>query len=222
MAHPIPTEVLSQPGELSTLTLADDSTITLNAGSKLSYADDFNKAHRLVTLEGEAFFDVEKSEHPFIVHAGDAEVEVLGTQFNVYARDGQVRVGVKEGRVSVSSDGEEHILTAGQFLHLTDSVAPVETRNVSPKNFMSWINGELRFNAEPVAKICEEMSRYMNTTIRLHPSIPGDLELGGGYLADPNDPSIAIATLCTVIGGEINSDVIYEIQQDGTFLIRRD
>jgi transmembrane sensor len=72
-------------GARSQLTLPDGSMIWLNAGSKIKYNRDFGINSRDVYLNGEAYFDVEKSKHPFIVHTSYLDLKVLGTSFNVKA-----------------------------------------------------------------------------------------------------------------------------------------
>ena len=68
--------------------LADGSKVWLNAGSMLRYPPRFPTGERLVELKGEAFFDVAGAAgSPFRVLIRDAEVEVLGTSFDVMAYD---------------------------------------------------------------------------------------------------------------------------------------
>ena len=70
----------------NTVLLADGTTVHLNAGSKLLYPVRFVGKRRIVTLEGEAYFDVRKDEeHPFVVRTRFGEVTVLGTAFNINA-----------------------------------------------------------------------------------------------------------------------------------------
>lgn len=73
-------------GEKKVLQLTDGSKIILNAGSRLSLEEGFNKSERHVHLTGEAFFDVREDKNkPFIVHTQDFDIRVLGTSFNVKA-----------------------------------------------------------------------------------------------------------------------------------------
>lgn len=77
--------VIPRGGE-NTVLLADGTTVHLNAGSKLLYPVRFVGKRRIVTLEGEAYFDVRKDEeHPFVVRTRFGEVTVLGTAFNINA-----------------------------------------------------------------------------------------------------------------------------------------
>src|SRR3546814_17421332 len=65
--------------DLRNVTLADGSVVTLNKNSELSYPRRFTGSSRTVSLQGEAFFDVETDrEKPFVISVNDVEVEVTG------------------------------------------------------------------------------------------------------------------------------------------------
>src|SRR5699024_12530140 len=85
-----PVTVHSGDGEIAEVILPDDSRVRVNANARLRYSRRWNSAeNRMVSLEGEAFFEVKKDEvtqKKFIVNAGDLKVEVLGTEFNVNTR----------------------------------------------------------------------------------------------------------------------------------------
>lgn len=85
--------------------LPDGSTVLLNADSELSYRLPFGAGPREVTLKGEAFFDIiHDSNKPFIVRTGNISTNVLGTAFNVNARNRNVVVTVERGLVQVSDE----------------------------------------------------------------------------------------------------------------------
>jgi transmembrane sensor len=90
-------------GERRSITLADGSTVDLNARSKLRV--EFSKNERRVELlDGQALFQVAKDKNrPFIVAGGEATVRAVGTQFDVYRKDSGTTVTVLEGRVAVYS-----------------------------------------------------------------------------------------------------------------------
>ena len=48
-----------------TVSLNDGTKVHLNAGTTLSYSKNFNSTSREVTLNGEAYFEVEKGSSPF-------------------------------------------------------------------------------------------------------------------------------------------------------------
>ena len=83
----------------------DGSIVTLNRNSKLIFPKHFTKNVREVTITGEAFFDVKpNTSKPFIINAGNVQVKVLGTSFNVCAYPGTetVEVVVESGKVQVT------------------------------------------------------------------------------------------------------------------------
>jgi ferric-dicitrate binding protein FerR (iron transport regulator) len=85
--------------------LKDGSTVLLNEGSQLEYAETFNTTTREVTLRGEAYFEIHHDgSRPFIVHTGKVNTTVLGTAFNIkaYPDQKEVTVTVTRGRVKVS------------------------------------------------------------------------------------------------------------------------
>src|SRR5438105_4942743 len=56
--------------------LPDSSVVWLNSNSSLQYAESFGKNNRNIVLQGEAFFDVRKSKHDFIISAGQMNIRV--------------------------------------------------------------------------------------------------------------------------------------------------
>src|SRR5690606_24206533 len=96
---PTDTLVLTTPhGGTYGVTLPDGSKVWLNAGSTLTYPSRFNAEERVVSLEGEAYFEVRKSQTPaggmpFRVFTKGQTIEVLGTVFNVsaYATDPETK-----------------------------------------------------------------------------------------------------------------------------------
>lgn len=98
-------------GEMETLTLRDGSSVELGGGSTMTYDRWWRSDERRVRLEGEAFFDVQPHEKPFVVETFNAQVTVVGTQFNVRAwRDDpapETAVALASGRVTVAALGGE-------------------------------------------------------------------------------------------------------------------
>lgn len=104
--------------------LPDGSRITLKSGSTVRYPETFLGLERLVKLEGEAFFEIEKDvARPFKVLTGNITTRVLGTTFNVKAIEEQsfIEIDVRSGKVSVyehthtdSSNTEGVVLTPNQ------------------------------------------------------------------------------------------------------------
>lgn len=101
-------------GQRASLTLPDGSQVYLNSRTKLKFSNHFNRNDRVVELDGEGFFSVEKNtELPFVVSTGKYNVEVTGTQFNVfaYSQSELFETDLVEGAVFVyKSTDKEHKL----------------------------------------------------------------------------------------------------------------
>jgi transmembrane sensor len=102
-------EVIAPPGSKSQITFPDGSKAWINAGSKLSYTGDFNKADRIVNLEGEGYFTVTSNKaKPFIVQTAHLQVKAFGTVFNVkaYPEELTVETTLVEGVVEIEASGK--------------------------------------------------------------------------------------------------------------------
>ena len=90
-------------GAVLAVALPDGSAVTLAPGSALSYRRGLEGDERRVELEGEGYFDVARDGRPFVVGTFNAEVEVLGTAFDVLAWPGaasaETAVALVEGSV---------------------------------------------------------------------------------------------------------------------------
>jgi transmembrane sensor len=129
--------------------LPDSSRITLDMNSRLTFPEKFTDSVRMVTLTGEAFFDVKKNPlQPFIIKAGKSQIRVLGTSFNVRAYENEKSVQVtvvtgkvrftsanKKGRVSsVDLTPQEHVV----FSKETGEVSKVKEDIVKTKKLKWW------------------------------------------------------------------------------------
>lgn len=135
-------EVYAGMGERREIVLPDSTHVWLNAGTKLIYPKEFNRAIRQVYLSGEMFADVKHDEdRPFIVSADRLEVKVLGTQFNLksYQEDVKSEVSLVRGKVSVdikaSKMNGKLILTAGDILRFNKTDNHIDFLNFDPDSY---------------------------------------------------------------------------------------
>lgn len=143
------------------ITLPDDSKVTLNAKSKLSYPNLF-QFNRTLNLEGEAFFEVQKGK-TFTVETSLGCVKVLGTKFNVNAYKDYFEVICYEGKVRVESKGKIAILTPSESIRFYDHTVEnwAETNAVKP----SWISGESEFKNVQVKYVIDKFQNQYNINI---------------------------------------------------------
>ena len=161
------TNVYSANGEHLAHTLPDDSVVRLNAGSSLSYAPYWWVFERAVSLDGEAFFEVEKGSR-FVVNSDLGYTEVLGTSFNIYARDTIYQVFCKTGKVGV------HATNSDQSIVLIPNEKGVLKNNVLTKEVkkdgmssMGWMNDKFYLNNIAFKRAIEEVERQFDVTIEL-------------------------------------------------------
>ncbi len=150
-------------GQISNVTLFDGTNVWLNAGSSLKYKQSFGSNNREVYLEGEAYFDVTKNKSlPFIVHAGNSNIKVHGTQFNVkaYENDPVIETVLVEGKVEFLSSETDVIMMPGEQLRYSRESGYVETQQVDPEQFTSWKGGKIYFNDETLLNLTKQLERW--------------------------------------------------------------
>ena len=153
-------EKINPTGQKSKIFLSDGSTVWLNANSTISYFKHFSDSARIVTLEGEAYFDVAKdSLSPFIVRTNGITVEVIGTQFNVNSRNSEegVTVALLEGVVKVFKDKQKDeskasIIYPGEGLIISNQNDLIDNFTFDASDmynpYSSWKDGIMVFNGE--------------------------------------------------------------------------
>lgn len=154
-------------GARSNIELPDGSLVWLNSGSTLSFPSEF-KNNRPVTLIGEAFFEVEKDEKPFIVSTCYGEVEVKGTSFNVKAfKEENLQATLVTGSVLVREKGskKEVALRPGQQANVAKG--KIRITDVETDIFTSWKDGKLIFRKEYLPTVIKRLERWYNVKIEL-------------------------------------------------------
>jgi len=158
------TVVQTATGERRHFTLPDGSTALLNGSSQLRMADDFNGVHRVVWLEGDAYFDVsENAEKPFIVRTASTMTTALGTSFRVtnYTDRRQPHVMLTSGKVQV-----DHIVAgksmASTILHpgqMTNIIAgqPLAVQPFDQGEITAWLARRLVFQGADFAEIKDKL-----------------------------------------------------------------
>jgi len=196
-------ELITQHGERSQMILSDGSEIQLNAGSMARFRKSFTRDSREVFLTGEAFFTVTKEDRPFIVKTENAKTVVLGTQFNVWARDGETRVVVKSGRVKLTADemiNNDVILQKDQMCIIGTNDTSMESQPVDSDQFLGWLQGKLVFIKTPLPEIIADLERSYNVIIELT-----DTELQSKTVTatfQHMDIDTVLATLCLTLNSE--------------------
>ncbi len=176
------TTITTNKGEKVTFFLPDSSTVIMNADSKITYTESTWEENRQLNLDGEAFFKVKKGEK-FQVISNTGVVEVLGTSFNIFARNNDYNVACVTGKVKVSNSklNDFKILNPG----FTTSVRNNEVQAIMAidnANNTGWLSGEFHFEKTPLSMVIEEIERQYNVTISSTEKI--NQRLYSGYFPD--------------------------------------
>lgn len=150
---------MAENGKIEVLTLPDASEVTMNSSSEIRYNSDDWPKKRNLQLFGEAFFEVTKGKD-FTVETANGSISVLGTSFNVYAREGQLRVACKTGKVLVTSNQSQLILTAGQMATLVNNKLQFSEYPVN--KIGTWRDGDFYFDATSLKDVIKELERQFN------------------------------------------------------------
>ncbi|MBC8004525.1 MAG: FecR domain-containing protein [Verrucomicrobia bacterium] len=169
-------ELVASNEAVKTYTLPDGTRVSLNSDTHFKYPKTFGKDTREVTIEGEAFFEVMPDPaKPFIIHAGEAQIKVLGTSFNVraYSHAKLMEVIVKTGKVQVlyqktaNPQTNELILNPGDKGTLVrESNALLKSINEDP-NFIAWKTHDLIFKATSLNEVITNLENVYKVSIRL-------------------------------------------------------
>jgi len=165
LSQPFSTEKqYAENGKRSAFLLPDDSEVALNSGSEISYKKWHWKENRTLELRGEAFFKVAKGKI-FDVNTPLGKVTVVGTQFNVNARNDRFEVACFEGKVKVYVNNETTLLSKGDVLIYDKGIKIPTPPSAIQKP--SWLNYEITLNSVPLTEIIAELERQYNVKITL-------------------------------------------------------
>lgn len=185
-ADTVQSEVCTKNGSKSKLLLPDGTEVWLNAGSRITYGNDFNKRDRQVSLEGEAFFDVAaNADAPFIIHTKLVDITVLGTAFNVraYANEKVAETALIRGSVEIklhSSPEKKIILKPEEKLIVrndsTTLAKPVPVMTLTQVHYLDrrrdstametlWLKNKLVFDEEPLEQVALKLERWYGVKV---------------------------------------------------------
>lgn len=160
-----------------TVSLPDGSKAILNKNSSLTYTPAFGDANRKVTLHGEAFFEVARNpQKPFVISIDNAQVEVLGTSFNVqgYKERQALEVTVATGvvRFSIPEVKQEVTLQAGEQGLFTKSARQLSSVANKDINFLSWNTRKIVFEETDLRSVVETLNNTYQVNIIIATEIP--------------------------------------------------
>ncbi len=155
-------------GEHKEIALPEKSIVSLNAESRIIFKEKTFEKDRVLQLEGEAFFDVAPGS-TFKVMTNEGTVTVVGTSFNVIARDGRFEVSCYTGKVRVERfEGNKTELTTGQRTIAEAGNAGLEQSVFNATNGKpEWTTGKFRYENRPLEEVIHELERQYDVDVIL-------------------------------------------------------
>ena len=173
-----PVSYTTQIAEVRNLILEDGTTVTLGASSHIEVADFSGNERHVTLIKGEALFDVTRdpSKH-FVIAAGDIDVRVLGTKFNLNKTQNYLAVSLLEGKLDVeqhkpagmpitSTPLEKVTLVSGQQVAVNNGEL-LKPKPRSAKKMANWVDGKLNYIDMPLHVVIADVNRYSRLPVRI-------------------------------------------------------
>lgn len=162
-------------GQTYDVTLADGTSISLNAGSRITYPKEFRGDKREIFLDGEAFAKVTKNpDMPFVIHSGEMDLRVLGTTFNfkAYRDDAFAEVSLLEGAVNleVRENGKNRqvMMSPGDFVQYDRKEETFDLSHFDAGDYnRREPHSAISFQNLPMSDIALDLGRIFNVKIQI-------------------------------------------------------
>ena len=209
-------EVYIPYGQKFELKLSDGTKVWLNSGSKLRFPQKFStsKKHRMVYLEGEAFFDVTSNKKlPFIVNTHEVDIKVLGTEFNVssYEDDKYISTTLVEGSVSVyeARTPDNAILLTPSYQANYDKFGnKLSKKIVDTNDFTAWMQDRLVINNLTFSEILVKLERKYQVKIINNAQSLNNMTYKGEFENEDIESILKTISLSTPFNFEKNQNTI--------------
>ncbi|KAF2406373.1 FecR family protein [Pseudomonas antarctica] len=180
---------------MRTLNLPDGSTLYVNANTRLRV--DFSAHQRLLHLDkGQLYIEVAADkERPLYVQAGEADVRVVGTGFDVRRSQQQLVVSVAHGQVAFAPDSKSPVTLLGAQQRAAYSYAKgtVQQQTLTAEEVADWRSGHLSFRNRDLASLIDELSLYRPQAPLQVSKAVAQLKVSGNL--DVNDPDALLNAL---------------------------
>ncbi len=181
------TRYTTEVGGREVMALSDGSRVELNTHTELRAQVDPSLRHVWLDKR-EAFFDVKPDPaHPFVIHAGDHKVVVLGTKFSVRQERERLEVAVLEGKVRVepmvAKPGRPPVIVQGGGLLYSKPAGTLVAVNAQDKvrRSLSWRHGTLEFDQSTLADVAAQFNRYNEKQLVLMDTETAHMRVGGSF-----------------------------------------
>lgn len=194
-------------GKNYTITLSDETIVVLNANSKIIYPSKFEGSVRKIAIDGEAFFEVKKSDTLFVVTTQGVDIKVYGTKFNVNSySQGRIETTLICGSVGISINGDREVILRPNQISVSDLNTKISSiKEVQIHKYTAWLSGYFRYDRDSLTRMLKDMTHWYDVDIEIDECNLDNILMTGSF--DKNSP---IEDLITSIEGTTKLKFIKE------------
>jgi transmembrane sensor len=197
-------EVRTEEAETTTIHLADGSVVRLGPDSRLRF--DPAGHTREVWLDGHAFFAVAHAAQQFVVRTAAGDATVLGTRFDLTAREDELSLLVVDGRVALSAAGRRVELGGGER-GVASAAAGLAVETVDdPLVHLDWMGRALLFQSTPLTQVARQIERAYGVRVVIEDSTLAHRTLTGSFTNRSFDHVLSVVCEVLSLGCTIEGD----------------
>ncbi len=194
--------------------LTDGTEVRLGPASTLRLDAGFGRAHRRLSLHGEAWFNVTHNEQmPFAIRVGTTTVEDVGTAFQVReSSNREVSVRVAEGAVRLTSSAASRdstvMLHAGDGAVATPAGITVATGVVTQAESGALANGRLTFTDASLVEVHDALQRWYGVSLIVTDTALANRHVTADFTGEPMSRVAAVLGLTLGVTADRHGDTI--------------
>lgn len=170
------TASVAQTDSSKLVVLSDGTQVWLNSNSSITYPSQFSNEKRLVTLKGEAYFDVtHDTSHPFIIQTPNIRIKVLGTSFNVQAYPGEKKTEavLVKGSIAIGDSVGNNlaVMKPGQMVRFEKNNHKLTIQEVNPDTYTGWRYGQITLTAASITTIVNKLTEIYQVRFSVAPTL---------------------------------------------------
>lgn len=187
-APPVEIYSLISGNSTSQFTLPDGSNIVLNKNSKLTYTSLFDTEKRDVSLEGEAWFEVTKSqEKPFKVELNGTSINVLGTVFTARNVTNEPTTAILlEGSIRFEAPNQSVMLQPNQLLTYNKTSSNISITETNIETAIAWKENLIRYQSSTLGAVMAKLEESYHVTIDIKSDELRNEQVTGAFDANLN------------------------------------
>lgn len=204
-------------GQKMQIALPDGSLVWLNAGSQIQFYPEFTTESRVVHLQGEAFFSIERdSLRPFIVLTEQLKTTALGTSFNVraYPDETFTEVALTTGQVAVVARDsiaapDSLTLSLGELATSRTDDQSLTKSTFTTAQKTGWKDGIIHFDQAEFSQVIRTLERWYGVQIQYNRLPKQDWRFSGEFENDYLSNVLAVIGYTEAFTYRINQKTVY-------------